>query len=154
MNAKASADGRQGVADRAIASAMDAISQDEIDATPGSFLELTSQEQQELDLLCYVLGVGKNACVSFATKYLCSMIVHSTLPVKLPRAQKPSKSNPACKIKYGLNMEVLASLKLARAKLPELRLLTESEVVKLAVLLLCKKLLPVKGRRVLTIMNS
>ena len=112
-------------------------------------LYLTQSEVEELDLLCYSLGSGRNACINFATKYLCSLWLYSTEKVKLPRLQKASKSNPPLAVEYRLNPEVLASIKAARGKRKDVQAMSEPEIAKPAVLYLCKKLLPPKSRRVL-----
>ena len=114
-------------------------------------LPLTQSEVEDLDLLCYSLGSARNACINFATKYLCSLWLHSTIDVKLPQPRKPSKVNPPQTVEYRLNPEVMASIKAVRnqrTKLDtELDTVSEGEIAKRAVLHLCKKLLPAKTRR-------
>ena len=110
-------------------------------------LHLTQSEVEDLDLLCYSLGSGRNACINFATKYLCSLWLYSTVLVKLPRVQKPAKSNPPLAVEYLLNPEVLASIRAARGRRKELQEMTDADIAKPAILHLCRKLLPPKNRR-------
>jgi hypothetical protein len=111
-------------------------------------LHLTQSEVEDFDLLCYSLGSGRNACINFATKYLCSLWLYSTLAVKLPRVQKPSKSNPPLAVEYRLNPEVLASVRAVRSRRKELEDTPEAEIARPAILYLCKKLLPPKNLRI------
>lgn len=111
-------------------------------------LQLTQSEVEDLDLLCYSLGSGRNACINFATKYLCSLWLYSTPAIKLPRVQKASKANPPLAVEYRLNPEVMASVRAVRSKRKELEDASEAEIAKPAVLYLCKKLLPPKNRRI------
>jgi hypothetical protein len=111
-------------------------------------LHLTQAELDDLDLLCYTLGAARNACINFATKYICTLSLHSTLAVKLPQPQKPSKTNPPLTVDYRLNPEVLASVRAARAKRRDWQSAEEAEIAKPALLFLCKKLLPPKTRRI------
>jgi hypothetical protein len=138
---------KQGIADRAILSAMEAIEKDRL-TTTRPVLYLAQSELDDFNLLCYSLGSGRNACVNFATKYLCSLWLHSKLDVRLPRALKPTKANPSLPVEYKLNPEVLASVKAARGKKSQSQALPEGDIPKLAVLYLCKKLLPPKAKRV------
>jgi hypothetical protein len=154
MAAKGDKNGKQGVADRAIAAAKAALRREEEDAPHSPSITLTEAELQDLDLLCYILGAGKNACISFATKYFCSLFLHSTVQVRLPREQKPSAGNPLRTVEYGLNPEVTAAVKAARAKSDLLRSRNEGDIVKLGVLYICKKLLPSKRQRAVTVAAS
>jgi hypothetical protein len=153
MSTKNDKNGKQAVAERAIAAAHAAVAKE--DAAANAFIfSLTKTELEDLDLLCYVLGSGKNACISFATKYLCSLVLHSTLQVRLPKPQKATKTNPGQEVEYRLNPEVTAAVRAARAKGELLRSLSEADVVKLGVLYLCKKLLPARGQRAVTLAAS
>jgi hypothetical protein len=140
---------KQGIADRAILSAKEAIQQDGFSAVR-QVLYLTQSELDDFNLLCYSLGSGRNACVNFATKYLCSLWLYSTLDIRLPRALKPTKANPSLPVEYKLNPEVIASVKSILGKKSPSQDLPEADLPKLAVLYLCKKLLPAKAKRVVT----
>jgi hypothetical protein len=111
-------------------------------------LYLTQSELDEFNLLCYSLGAGRNACVNFATKYLCSLWLYSTLVVRLPKALRPTKANPSLPVEYKLNPEVLASVTSARSTSSQSQAVSENDIPKLAVLYLCKKLLPAKAKRI------
>lgn len=141
--------GSQAVADRAIRAAREALARDVDQRGSVPVLKLTQAELDDLNLLCDTLGFGVNACVNFATKYLCSLWLYSTVNVKTPRPQTPTKKNPQLSVDYQLNPEVLAAVRAARERKPELRSVVEEELVKQAVLYLCKKLLPSKPRRLL-----
>ena len=112
-------------------------------------LQLTQTESDDLTLLSYSLGSGRNACINFATKYVCSIYLHSKMDLKLPNPLKPSKLNPPAPVEFGLNPEVLASLRAVRAQRKELRGLSDAEISKRALFYFCKKLLPPKKKRIL-----
>jgi hypothetical protein len=101
-----------------------------------------------------MLGSAKNACISFATKYLCSLILHATVEVRLPKPLQATKANPWQEAEYRLNPEVTAAVKAARVKGETLRSMSEAEVVKFGVLYLCKKLLPARRRRAVMVAAS
>lgn len=140
------ASGKQSIAEHAIRVAVDALEQEPTTPQRSAF-HLTQTERADLLLLAQVLGSGVNACVNFSTKYFCSLWLLSRTKARFPRPLKATKANPLWPVDYLLNPEVQATVRAVRQAHAEFQDLPENELVKLAVLHLCKKLLPAKRQR-------
>jgi hypothetical protein len=143
--------GNEAIAEHAIRAAVDALDREPAPPQRSTF-PLTQSERAELLLLAQVLGSGVGACINFATKYFCSLWLLSRSKAKFPRPQKPTKTNPLSQVEYLLNPEVLSAVQAVRKAHAEFKDISESDLVRMAVLHLCKKLLPAKAQR--TVVSS
>lgn len=104
-------------------------------------LQLTDREARRLDLLCAYLGAGKNACIGFATKYLCCVWLNTKSPPRWPKLMRATKNNPAVGIEFKLNPEVKSKLEEFKQALG-IEGVDEAEIAARSVVYLARKLIP------------
>lgn len=133
------------VVSSAIEDAQKAIAEEENNsATP--ILEITSFELENLRLLCSFLGLGRNACLSSAVNYCCSIIARSEVVLPAQKIKKESKTNPKEKIEYSLSAEALTNIRSNKNNVPQGWPTNETDFIRMSLSFFGKKLLPPKSK--------